>query len=141
MGHYFNNLSIRSRLISMLIAVTLLTSLVLGLVGWQTGRSALKSSIFNQLNGIRAAQGYQVEYYFNQVFAHTRSLASDRMVANAMNQLQQGYNNGLHQSLNEEQEEAVSKFYDEEFVPKIASSTTNTPLSILYQPSRVALPC
>jgi len=138
MDKYFGNLSIRSRLIVMLIAITMVTSLVLGLVGWQTGRSALKQTIFNQLNGIRAAQGYQVEYYFDQVFAHTRTLATDRMVTNAMNQMRQGYNNGLNQSLDEEQDLAVSTFYDEEFVPKIASSTTNTPLSILYQPSRAA---
>lgn len=138
MERYFNNLSIRSRLIVMLIAVALLTSIVLGLVGWQSGRTSLQKTIFNQLNGIRAAQGYQVEYYFKQVFAHTRSLASDRMVVNAMNQLQQGYNNGLNQSLNEAQDLEVSKFYDDEFVPKIASSTTNTPLSILYQPTRAA---
>jgi len=138
MGQLFKDLSIRSRLISMLIAVTVLSSLILGLVGWHSGRSALNTTIFNQLNGIRAAQAYQLEFYFRQTFAHTRSLATDRMIVNAMTQFEEGYNHGLYESLNEEENQIVSDFYDNEFVPKIATSTTNTPLSVLYQPNRSA---
>ncbi len=138
MSQLFQDLSIRSRLISMLIAVTVVSSLILGLVGWHNGRSALNTTIFNQLNGILAAQAYQVEFFFRQTFAHTRSLATDRMIVNAMTQFEEGYNHGLHQLLNEEENQTVSAFYDEEFVPKIVSNSTNTPLSVLYQPNRSA---
>ena len=136
MNSVLSKYSIRTRLILMLIAVTASSCIVLGMVGLVNGRSALQSSVLNQLNGIRAAQAYQVEFYFRQIFAHTRSLAADRMIVNAMSQFQEGYTNGLYQSLSEEQDLLVSKFYDDEFVPKIASSSTRTPLSILYQPSR-----
>jgi len=138
MTQMFNDLSIRSRLIIMLIVVTLISSVVVGLLGWRNGRNALSSTISNQLNSIRASQAYQVESYFRQTFAHTRSLAKDRMIVNAMTQFQEGYNNGLYRSLSEEQDVEVSKFYDDIFVPKIASRTTRTPLSVLYQPNRSA---
>ena len=131
MNSVLSKYSIRTRLILMLIAVTASSCIVLGMVGLVNGRSALQSSVLNQLNGIRAAQAYQVEFYFRQIFAHTRSLAADRMIVNAMSQFQEGYTNGLYQSLSEEQDLLVSKFYDDEFVPKIASSSTRTPLSIL----------
>ncbi len=138
MSHLFNELSIKSRLIIMLITVTLITSVVVGILGWQNGRSALNTSITNQLNSIRSLQSHQIEKYFNQSFAHTRSLARDRMIVNAMNQFQQGYTNGLYKSLSKEQEAAVSSFYDDVFVPEIASNSTSSPLSVLYQPSRAA---
>jgi class 3 adenylate cyclase len=136
MSQIFTNLSLRSRLIIMLIGITLVTSVIVGLLGWQNGYSALNKSIFNQLNSIRSSQIYQVETYFDQTFSHTRTLANDRMIVNAMTQFQEGFNNGLYRSLNEEQEFAVSAFYDDVFVPEIAKNTTRAPLSVLYQPNR-----
>jgi len=136
MSQIFTNLSLRSRLIIMLIGITLVTSVIVGLLGWQNGYSALNKSIFNQLNSIRSSQIYQVETYFDQTFSHTRTLANDRMIVNAMTQFQEGFNNGLYRSLNEEQELAVSAFYDDVFVPEIAKNTTRAPLSVLYQPNR-----
>jgi class 3 adenylate cyclase len=138
MSQLFNDLSIKSRLIIMLISVTLIASIVVGVLGWQNGRRALDTSITNQLNSIRSLQSHQIEQFFTQSFAHTRSLARDRMIINAMNQFQQGYTNGLYKSLTEAQEAAVSAFYDEVFVPEIALNSTSTPLSVLYQPSRAA---
>lgn len=138
MRNLFNELSIKSRLIIMLITVTLISSVVVGVLGWQNGRRALNTSITNQLNSIRSLQAHQIEEYFRQSFAHTRSLARDRMIVNAMNQFQQGYNAGLYKSLSQEQEAEVSGFYDDVFTPKIAASSTNSPLSVLYQPSRAS---
>ncbi len=138
MSQLFNDLSIKSRLIIMLISVTLIASVVVGILGWQNGRRALDTSITNQLNSIRSLQSRQIEQLFTQSFAHTRSLAHDRMIVNAMNQFQQGYTSGLYKSLSEEQEAAVSAFYDDIFVPEIAANSTSTPLSVLYQPSRAA---
>ena len=136
MNKIFNELSIKSRLILMLLFVTLLSSLVIGYLGWSNGRSALNRVIFNQLTSIRSAQAYQIETYFDQVFSQTRTLAEDRMIVNAIKQFSEGYEVGLYRSITDEQNDEVTNYYDDIFVPQLAKSVEDMPLSILYRPRR-----
>lgn len=46
---FSRNLSIRSRLMLLLILVSALASLVLIFIGYQTGKTAITEGIFNQL--------------------------------------------------------------------------------------------
>ena len=136
MGSFFNNISIRTRLIIMLIVVTVTSSAVIGLLGWRNGRDALNTTIFNQLNSIRSSKAFQVESYFRQTYSQIRTLSENRMIVNAMKQFGQGFDSGLYSSLSDQADSEVSVFYDDEFVPRIATTSENKPLSVLYQPNR-----
>ena len=136
MNRIFSNLSIKSRVTVMLVLVTLLSSIIIGVLGWQTGRRALQSAIVNQLSTVRLSQTLQIEKYFDQIFRHTRTLAENRMIVNAVKQFQEGFNVGLNRTLSEEQYVAVTKFYDEKFTPKLSRSSGNKALSVLYRPRR-----
>ena len=109
MSSVLNLLSIKSRLIIMLLLVTLISSLVIGYLGWRNGRDALGRAIFNQLTGIRSAQQSEIEAYFQTVTSHTRTLAEDRMIVNAMKQFSEGYEVGVHRTLTPEENNAVNR--------------------------------
>lgn len=136
MSSVLNLLSIKSRLILMLLFVTLLSSLVIGYLGWRNGRDALNKAIFNQLTSIRSAQAYQIEAYFDQVFSQTRTLAENRMIVNAIKQFSEGYEVGLYRSVSDEQNDELTDYYEDSFVPRLAKSFEDMPLSILYRPRR-----
>jgi class 3 adenylate cyclase len=120
----------------MLVVVTLTSSLVIGLLGWTNGRRALEQTITNQMTSIRAAQTYQIESYFDQVFSHTRTLSQDRMMVNAMKQFRAGYEIGLYRPLADAQTEAVAKFYDTSFGEAIATKFKDPPLPFMFRPKR-----
>lgn len=120
----------------MLVLVTLLSSIIIGVLGWQTGQRALQNAIVNQLSTVRLSQALQIEKYFDQIFRHTRTLAENRMIVNAVKQFQEGFNVGLNRSLSEEQHAAVTKFYDEKFTPKLSRSSGDNALSVVFRPRR-----
>jgi len=131
-----DSISVKSRLSLMLIVVTILSSFIVGLLGWQNGRSALMEAISQQLTSVRASQAYQVERYFREVYSHTRTLSEDRMIVNAMKQFREGFDVGLYRPLSKEQEDAVSTYYEKTFSPQLARAYQDAPLSILFQPKR-----
>ncbi len=136
MKRIFSNLSIKSRVTLMLVFVTLLSSIVIGLLGWRNGQIALEQAIVKQLTSVRLSQTLQIEEYFNQIIRHTRTLAEDRMMVNAVKQFKIGFNVGLNRTLTTEQHQRVSQFYEKQFAPKLALSHDNGEFPILYRPRR-----
>lgn len=118
------------------MAVTLTSSLIIGLLGWTNGRQSLERTITNQMTSIRAAQAYQIQTYFGEIFSHTRTLAQDRMMVNAMKQFRAGYDIGLYRSLEAAQAEAVKEFYNNDFGKAIAANYEDPPLPFIFRPKR-----
>ncbi len=136
MGQIFSNISLKSRLSLLLVLVTLASSFLIGLLAWSNGRAALNQSITNQLTSIRAAQAFHIESYFKQVFSHTRTLAEDRMIVNAMKQFKAGFEVGLYRQIGDPENALVSNYYTSEFASKLAENLEDPPLSIMFRPKR-----
>jgi class 3 adenylate cyclase len=134
----FAHMSIKSRLILMLLVVSLLSILVIGYLGWSSGRRALHEAIFNQLTSIRASKAYQIETYFERVFDQTATLAEDLMVVEAMRGFQDTYGDVSTWPIVPEWETALDAYYKEEFLPRLASSVEGTPLLEVYRPETTA---
>lgn len=120
----------------MLVFVTLLSSIVIGILGWRNGQTALERAIISQLTAVRLSQKLQIENYFNQIFRQTKTLAEDRMIVNAVKQFNEGYNIGLNRSLTEEQYSTVAAYYEDKFTPRLNRSSEGSDLPILYRPRR-----
>lgn len=134
--NHLAQLSIKSRLILMLLTVSLLTSIVIGLLGWRNGRISLNRAIENDLTSIRTSKAYQIESYFENIFSHTRTLSEDRMVVNAMREFREGYEVGVYRSLTEAQQVALNSYYDDEFLPRLGENINETPPTVLYRSRR-----
>lgn len=59
-----SRVSIQSKLLVMLLVTSILSAAVVGFIGYQSGRSSLRASVFERLTEIRAAQSRQLEAQF-----------------------------------------------------------------------------
>ena len=129
-------ISFKSRISLILVTASLVSSIVIGVLGWTSGRNALETSINNQLTSIREAQAYQIETYFEQIIAQTRTLSENRMIVNAMRQFKAGYEIGLHSDLTDDEKKDVRGFYSKVFVDKLSQNLGTEPLAVMFEPRR-----
>jgi Cyclic nucleotide-binding domain/Mechanosensitive ion channel len=71
-----SRISIQSKLLVMLLVTSILSAAVVGFIGYQSGRSSLRASVFDRLTEIRASQSRQLEAQFaelrNSLVIYTR---------------------------------------------------------------------
>ncbi len=130
-------LSIRSRIILMLLTVSTFAAFVLIYIGYQNGKEAITEGIFNQLKGIRASKQYQIESYFKQTEGIVEIMADNGEVVNALKDFKKGFrklsNNDLHADCRLE----LSLHYDK-FVEKLSQNMDIKSSTDLYYPTTQA---
>jgi hypothetical protein len=84
-------LSIKSKLIAMLLAVSSCSILVTAYIGYQSGQSNLTNRAFNQLTSVRASKAYQIESYFKTLRSHIQTLSENPSVIEAMQEFDTNY--------------------------------------------------
>jgi class 3 adenylate cyclase len=131
-------LSIKSRLVLMLLPVSLLSILVIGYLGWNSGQRALNEAILNQLTSIRASKAYQIESYFNNIFSLTSTLSEDRMVVEAMKEFRVAYQDVSTWPIVPSWESQLDAHYREAFLPRLDRNVEGAPLFALYRPQNTA---
>lgn len=62
-----SRVSIQSKLLVMLLVTSILSAAVVGFIGYQSGRSSLRASVFDGLTEIRGAQARQLEALFSDL--------------------------------------------------------------------------
>jgi hypothetical protein len=71
-----SRISIQSKLLAMLLMTSILSAAVVGAIGYQSGRSSLRASVFDRLTEIRGSQSRQLEAQFsdlmNSLIVYTR---------------------------------------------------------------------
>ena len=125
----FNRLSIQSKLMSMLLAVSIGSIVVIAYQGYRSGRDAIRGSIENQLKSVRAAKAAQIEAYFAGLRAQIEVLGSSVAVEEAAIALNAAYPKALAQagSIDETKADSLRDYYRNEFAPRLATGTGATP--------------
>ena len=79
-----SRISIQSKLLAMLLVTSVLSAAVVGAIGYQSGRSSLRASVFDRLTEIRASQTRQLESQFsdlkNSLVIYTRGATTTEAV-------------------------------------------------------------
>ncbi len=127
-------MSIRSRLIVMLILVSALSSVVLIYIGYQNGKAAISHSVFNQMNSIKSAKKYQIESYFKEMASVTEVLGANETVKNALKDFKNGFRKIGENSLNIECSKQLSDHYTE-FVDRLTQNMDVKNNPELYYPN------
>lgn len=111
-------MSIRSKLILMMLVTSIASIVVVGFQGYRSGRKALESRIYSQLTSLRHSKTNQVETYFAQVEDEVIVTCNDPTVAEAMQQFRESYRqltvDGLY--LDEGQKGKLKKYYQNEYI-------------------------
>lgn len=135
---FLNQISIKSKLIVMLLTVSGCSILVTAYVGYQSGQSNLNKRVFNQLTSVRASKGYQIESYFKNIRNHTETLSEDPSIINAMQSFTKAYQKLEAEKINKPVSSKINQYYQQEFLPRLIKSTGGSPLIEFYTPKAVA---
>ncbi len=129
-------LSIRSRLMLMLVLVSAISAIVLIWIGYQNGKEAISKSIFNQLTSVKAAKKYQIESYFKEIANITEILGENEAIKDALVDFKRGYRKIGKTEINAECSQQLSSHYID-FVDKVALNMDIKNNPELYYPSSV----
>jgi class 3 adenylate cyclase len=133
-----NHISIKSKLIVMLLAVSGCSILITAYVGYQSGKSNLNKRVFDQLTSVRASKAYQIESYFKNIRNHTETLSEDPSIIAAMRSFTDAYQTLQTEKIANPINSKIKQYYHQEFLPRLTKSTGGSPMVESYLPKGVA---
>ena len=137
---FINRLSIQSKLMSMLLAVSIGSIVVIAYQGYRSGRDAIEGSIKNQLKSVRAAKAEQIESYFAGLRSEVKVLGSGTMTEDALSAFSPAYSKILEQSgaIDGNRIGQLRDYYRNEFAPRLEEGTGSQPNPDTYLPAPIA---
>ncbi len=134
----FNWLSIKSKLIVMLLTVSSSSIVVTAYLGYQSGKSNLTDRAFNQLTSVRASKAYQIESYFKTIRNHIQTLSNDISVGTAIIEFTNAYRQLESVTLPADNSQKITAYYQNEFLPKLAKNEQGSPVLNSFLPESTA---
>ena len=135
---WLNQLSIKSKLILMLLTVSGLSILVTAYLGYRSGQSNLTERVFSQLTSLRASKAYQIESYFKTTQNHIQVLSENPAVISAMQELSSAHSQLEGKALPPGYETTLADYYRNEFLPRLAKTQQGTPVLNSFLPETAA---
>ncbi len=110
-----SRISIQSKLLAMLLVTSVLCAAVVGFIGYQSGRSSLRASVFDRLTEIRGSQARQLEAQFsdlkNSLVIYTRGATTTE----AVRAFTAGFDQLNDSTINPGQWQAIVNYYNKQF--------------------------
>lgn len=132
------SLSIKSKVIVMLLAVSSCSILVTAYLGYRSGQQNLTSRVFNQLTSVRASKAYQIESYFKNIRNHTQTLSEDPAVIAAMKEFTDVYNKLQTANVPPTFKQKLTAYYRQEFLTRLTKVEEGSPILESYLPKAIA---
>ncbi|MFK8182190.1 MAG: adenylate/guanylate cyclase domain-containing protein [Phormidesmis sp.] len=135
----FNRLSIQSKLMTMLLAVSIGSIVVIAYEGYRSGRTAIRNSVEERLLSLRSSKASQIEGYFRTLRSEVEVLGAYPTTINAMKGLAAAFPTvlGESKSIDATRVGGLRTFYKDTFAPRL-SATTGEPInSDAFLPSSI----
>lgn len=114
-----NRLSIRSKLVFLLLATSIVSISIIAWQGYQSAREAMNEATYNQLNTLRSAKVQQIDSYFNNISNQVQGFASNRVIIDAVNEFRTAFHLANRESITDDQKKSVENFYRKEFITRL----------------------
>ncbi len=131
---FVSRLSIQSKLMLMLLAVSIASILVISYVGYTSGKEAILQNIYYQITELRNSRARQVQSYFNYVQNHAITLAEDPTVIEAMESFTDSFNEVESEEVSGDMISDLWRFYEKEFIPRLQMNVDGNPTVLTYFP-------
>ncbi|MBN9176821.1 MAG: HAMP domain-containing protein [Microbacterium sp.] len=119
-------LGIQSKLLIMLLGVSLVSAVVVGVIGYISGRESLRDAAFEQLTTVRELRVAAIETTMatqaKGVTLNSRNLSAQT----ASRALNAGFDDLQSRTLTPEQESALESYYTDTFIPQLEERTGET---------------
>jgi class 3 adenylate cyclase len=120
-----SRISIQSKLLAMLLITSVLSAAVVGFIGYQSGRSSLRDSVFDRLTEIRSAQSRQLEaefrYLRDSLVVYTRGTTATE----AARAFTAGFDQLNNAVITPVQQQAIVDYYQNQFAKAEKAQTGN----------------
>ena len=133
-----NQLSIKTKLIVMLLVVSLCAMLASTYICSSSGKSTLTEKVFNQLTSLRAAKTDRIQDYFESLYHHSQTLSEDLTVVGAMQEFKTAYRQLEQSTVPADFEAKIDTYYQTQFIPKLMRTKEGSPVLASYTPKTVA---
>ncbi|MEH2013816.1 adenylate/guanylate cyclase domain-containing protein [Nostoc sp.] len=134
----FKQLSIKTKLIVMLLVVSVCAMLASTFICSSAGKSLLTEKVFNQLTSLRAAKTFQIQDYFENLNNHSQTLSEDLTVIAAMQELKTAYGELEKSIVPADFDKKIDTYYQTQFLPRLARTNEGSPVLASYTPKTAA---
>ena len=133
-----NHLSIKTKLIVMLLVVSLCAMLASTFICSSSGKAILTEKVFNQLTSLRAVKAYQIQDYFENLKNHTQTLSEDLTVVAALQEFKTAYSELEKSKIPANFDAKIDTYYQKEFLTKLTRTNEGSPVLAAYRPKTPA---
>ncbi len=131
-------LSIQSKLLLMLLGVSLLSIGVTAWLGYQNGKKSLTVRVNEELTAQRVVRTTQLRALFHDLRSQTLGLAENPMIAQALKAFQGNFTELQAASLQPAEAQALRAYYEQEFLPSLKGLTEGEPIAENLAPATPA---
>ena len=135
----FNRLSIQSKLMSMLLTVSIGSIVIIAYQGYRSGQRALANSFRKQLVGLRSSKARQIEDYFQTLRSEVQVYGNNPSTIAAMKSFASSYSSALGESepIDARRTDGLRNLYRTEFAPILSEKEGRTVNPDVYLPSSI----
>ncbi len=131
----FNRLSIQSKMILLLLVVSLTSIGIIASIGYSSAKAALIHSVENQLQGVRVAKTTTLKEMLDALRDQVISLSDSRAAIDGMTAFKQAYRELSSRTLSVTEEEKLKAFYRDNYLPMLAKNLEGKPVIDQYLPT------
>ena len=128
-------LGIQSKLLAMLLAVSVLSILVAGFFGYRSGSTGLTAAAYEQLNAVRDARTREVDALFAVLRRSVLLNGSNATGTQSMTEFTQAFQKLQTEAVAPADQAAVNRYYDSVFVPRLAQKVQGEVDAASFTPS------
>ncbi len=118
-----SRISIQSKLLVMLLVTSILSSAIVGFIGYQSGRNSLRASVFDALTEIRQSQTRQLASQLsdlrNSLVVYTRGSTTTE----AIEAFTAAFDQLTNATISPAQQQAIVDYYNKQFAPAEGEQT------------------
>lgn len=130
------SLDIQSKLLVMLLAVSVLAALVVGAVGYVNGRDSLQAAALNQVTALRESRITDLKRSFNQFTQTVVSQSRNASVIGATKAFEAGWQDLQATPVSAADQSAVDGWYQDTFIPQLDQRSGGTANPEQFAPTR-----
>jgi class 3 adenylate cyclase len=120
-----SRISIQSKLLVMLLVTSVLSAAVVGAIGYQSGRSSLRASVFDSLTEIRQSQTRQLQAQIADLQSSLVVFTRGSTATEAIQAFTAGFDQLNSATITGAQQQSIVDYYNKEFAPAEDEQTGN----------------
>lgn len=133
----FKSLSIQSKIVLILLGVSIGSLGIIAYLGYSSGESALAGSIRRQLASVRAVKSNQLTTEFGMLRDQAITLSDAEGTVNAMKAFKAAFDGLNEATVRPEWDTKLAAYYSKEFLPALAKNVDGEPVLDVYLPRLV----